>query len=124
MYQHIRVCPPLDLALITLVKLLHGTLKGACDAAALVYAARDFISDQWAAIIPSLPSLGPISWSLTGLAWPWWGRGGEGYSGLPMADTELYGSGAGGGGAPAAAPYTTPERAHLLQDPQLFPSGP
>lgn len=101
--------------------MLSHTLEGACDAAALVYAARDFISDQWAAISPSLPSFGPISWSLAGLAWPWWGRGGDGYSGLPMADTELYNS---GGGAPAATPYTTPERAHLLQDPQLFPSGP
>ncbi|DBA68967.1 TPA: hypothetical protein ACH3X2_013140 [Trebouxia sp. C0005] len=96
--------------------------------AALIYAAGDIIANQWATISPSLPSFGPISGSLAGLAWPLWGRGGEGYSGLAMADTELYSSAEGGGAisdrdAPAN-PYQAPESAPLLQDPQSFPAGP
>ena len=97
-------------------------------AAALMYAASDIIANQWATISPSLPSFGPISGSLAGLAWPWWGRGGEGYSGLPLADTELYSNVEGGGAifdrdAPATL-YQPPESAPLLQDPQSFPAGP
>ena len=100
-------------------------------AAALMYAATDIIANQWSTISPSLPSLPtfePIFGSLAGVAWPWWGRGGEGYSGLPTADTELYSNVEGGGAifdrdAPAT-PYQPPESAPLLQDPQSFPAGP
>ncbi len=100
-------------------------------AAAMMYAATDIIANQWPTISPSLPSLptfGPIFGSLAGVAWPWWGRGGEGYSGLPTADTELYSNVEGGGAifdrdAPAT-PYQPPESAPLLQDPQSFPAGP
>ncbi len=106
------------------IDLAHPYLP-AC--AGLLYVASDIISSQWADSRISLPSFGPVSWrGLAGLAWPWWGRGGEGYSGLPMADTELYTTEGGSAACtnPPAAPYRPPERMPLLDDPQTFPSGP
>ena len=55
----------------------------------VVYLAGDMLADQWAAVGPTLSSLRSMFWTPAGVDWLWRGRGDEGYSGLPMADTEM-----------------------------------
>lgn len=90
------------------------------------------MADQWAALSPTIPTLptsircGPVSWSLPSLSWPWWGRGGEGYSEISMADTDLYNNVEGGNATCTesfAISYQAPQSMPLLQDPHTFPAN-
>ena len=114
-----------DLVLSTELPFAHAV-------AAVLWAVRGSMADQWAALSPTIPTLptsiscGPVSWSLPSLSWPWWGRGGEGYSEISMADTDLYNNVEGGNAACTesfAIPYQAPQSMPLLQDPHTFPAN-
>ncbi len=75
--------------------------------------------------LPRLPNLRPVSWSLPSLAWPCKPTE-DGYTDLPMVETDLYGS-AESGHSPLSEPplvtYVPPHNPPPLEDPQNFPSG-
>ena len=95
------------------------------------YAASNIISGAWDTTsfprLPNLrpPNLRPVSWSLPSLAWPWRPRE-DGYTDLPMVETDLYSS-AESGHSPRSEPplvtYVPPHNPPPLQDPQTFPVG-
>lgn len=99
-----------------------------CLHAGVVYVAGDVLADQWAAVRPTLASFRPMSWTpAAGVDWLWRGWGGEGYSGLPMADTEMGPDqhGCFSPAEPPATPYRPPqENTPLLPNPQAFPTEP
>lgn len=84
---------------------------------------------MWATVAPSFSNLRPSSWAPAGLARLWAGGdgGGEGYLGLPLADTEM-GPDQHGYFSPAEPPATLyeppPQEATApLPDPRIFPNS-
>ncbi len=72
------------------------------------YAASNIISEAWdTTSFPRLPNLGPVSWSLPTLAWPWKPME-DGYSDLPMAETDIHGNAESGQSAAPEHPLVTP----------------